>query len=541
MPYLVARSWLAITCAAFLSACASETPSSPPPTEDPPTVPYDGPWAQLPETGEWTDRGALSACTVPGPQPSKCYDPARIDLSGCDQASLASLELRGAIYLTEMRNELRARSIHPMSGGFRFDANGRLVTLLERPASGETQLNGLPFRLRSDSGKSAFTEIDFGDGYAFTFIGCQATSPRTLTGCFVLCRNDLVLSHGTFRAERMTWRENEPEASGLALVSESHVAQGTPMDVYVTRGHAYVVSVPRLGNPGGLTVLDVSDPRNPVYRAAISLPNDSFWNGVWAKDEALYIASATSGVLIFDITDPARPAFVRNETGNIPGPVDVHTVFVEGDRLYAMSPSAKQTLIFDVSAPLSPTLVSSYAYPNATSIPHDAFASGGRLYINHGKDGFLVVDVTSEQPALLGKYTFPYVFSHANAVGVFNGRTIAFEGGEGQGTHLRVLDVTNPVGIAKVGEYRLRDLTSIHNMVLVGSRLYIAHYHEGVRVLDVSDPTRPREVAHFNSFRETDPGRTDRLFDGAIGIRVPGDGYVYVVDKARGLLILDEP
>ncbi len=27
----------------------------------------------------------------------------------------------------------------------------------------------------------------------------------------------------------------------------------------------------------------------------------------------------------------------------------------------------------------------------------------------------------------------------------------------------------------------------------------------------------------------------------AIGIRVPGDGYVYTVDSSRGLLILREP
>jgi hypothetical protein len=46
-------------------------------------------------------------------------------------------------------------------------------------------------------------------------------------------------------------------------------------------------------------------------------------------------------------------------------------------------------------------------------------------------------------------------------------------------------------------------------------------------------------VAYFNTYRESDPGRSDFL-DGAIGIRVPGDGYVYVVDKPRGLLILRE-
>ena len=123
-------------------------------------------------------------------------------------------------------------------------------------------------------------------------------------------------------------------------------------------------------------------------------------------------------------------------------------------------------------------------------------------------------------------------------MGTFAGRTLAFEGGEYQGTHLRVLDVTDPADMRLIGEYGLRPELSIHNMVLKGTRLYIAYYQEGVRVLDVSVPPKPREVAYFNTFRETDPGRDGNLFEGAIGIRVPGDGSVYVVDTTRGLLIL---
>ena len=63
---------------------------------------------------------------------------------------------------------------------------------------------------------------------------------------------------------------------------------------------------------------------------------------------------------------------------------------------------------------------------------------------------------------------------------------------------------------------------------------------EGLRVLDVSDPTQPRQVGHYNTFRESDPDRPDGLIDGAIGVRVPDDGYMYVVDTSRGLLIFNE-
>ncbi|MCP3137292.1 LVIVD repeat-containing protein [Pyxidicoccus xibeiensis] len=538
MPSRAARLLLALSCAASLSACSSEEPVPAPP-EDPPSLPYDGPWAPLDEAGEWTDRGALDTCAVLA-GPAACGSADSFDLTSCDKASLGALERQDAIYRAELRYEGAtgaSADIQPGGGGFQLNAAAEPVSVLGYPATPTWRVGAEAFLITSQANRPN-NVVD-----RFTFAGCRTHGPRTLTGCFSWCRNGRLHSRGTFRAERMTWRPGEAESSGLALVSESPVARGFPVDVYVTRGHAYVVSINNdPGDSGGLTVFDVSNPRAPVQRASFQLPGDSYWNGVWAKDHALYVASGSSGVLVYDITDPASPALVRKVTGGAAGgTVNVHTVFVEGDRLYAMTPSHQQTSIFDLTDPLSPQTVSSYAYARGLGYPHDAFAFGGRLYVNHTVDGFLVVDLERPQPTLLGRYAYPHAYSHANAVGIINGRTIAFEGGETMGAHVRVLDVTHPAGIAKVGEYRLRGVTSIHNMVLVGTRLYIAHYHEGVRVLDVSDPSQPREVAHYNTFRESDPDRADGMFEGAIGMRVPGDGHVYVVDTSRGLLILNEP
>ncbi|HZI13102.1 MAG TPA: hypothetical protein VE153_22150 [Myxococcus sp.] len=533
------RTLLALACAASLSACSSDSED---PKSDPlpggGQRPYDGPWTALPESGNWVDPGALAVCTV-RQNASTCGDTASFDMSGCDTGSLAAVERMGAIYRAELRlDAIRLPTwepgFGPGSGGFQFDASGQLVSV-----SGM----GNP---RAQVGPGSFIVSgaqvrDDGTQELITFAGCRAPGPRQLTGCYVRCKNGQISARGTFRAERMTWREGEAEASGgMRLLSESAVARGFPADVYVAKGHAYVVSLNAPRREGGLTVFDVSDPARPVQTASLALTNDSKWNGVWAKDDALYVASAASGVLVFDISNPAQPNLVRSLPGG-GGPLNVHTVFVEGSRLYAMSPSPNaETLLFDLANPLRPQLLARYALGGAEAYPHDAFAYEGRLYINHGTDGFVIADVSGEQPVALGRYAYG-AFSHANAVGTFNGRTVAFEGGEGLGAHLRVLDVTDPAAIARIGEFRLRGVTSMHNLVLVGTRLYIAWYHEGVRVLDVLDPSQPRQLAHFNTYRETDPGRDDGLFEGAIGMRVPGDGRVYVVDTSRGLLIFNEP
>ncbi|MFP2908586.1 LVIVD repeat-containing protein [Pyxidicoccus sp. 3LFB2] len=536
MPSHAARLLLVLASAASLSACSNDPEPEPTPTPPPDTTPYDGPWTPLGESGDWTDPGPLAACSAGA---TECGSPSSFNMSGCDTGSLDTLERQNAIYRAEIRYEVPNNTggvtPAPSSGGFQLDNNGQPRIVLGLTPSNSLVGPGAFFA----SAEQPRNNINLD---RWTFAGCQATGPRTLTGCIAWCRNGQLRFRGTFRAERMAWRPGETESQGLQLVSESRVQLGLPVDVYVTKGHAYVVSIPNNVRPGGLTVFNVSDPAQPVQGVSVTRPNDSYWNGVWAKDDALYIASGDTGVLVYDITNPAQPTFALRANTGTAGALDVHTVFVEGNRLYAMSPSARQTFVFDVSTPLKPQLLASYAHPSVTTgYPHDAFAYGGRLYVNHTVDGFLVVDLDAASPTLLGQYTYPYTYSHANAVGTFNGRTIAFEGGERLGAHLRVLDVTDPGSIAKIGEYKLRGVTSIHNMVLAGTRLYVAHYHEGVRVIDVADPSQPREVAYFNSFRETDLGRGDGMYEGAIGMRVPGDGHLYVVDTARGLLILDEP
>ena len=107
------------------------------------------------------------------------------------------------------------------------------------------------------------------------------------------------------------------------------------------------------------------------------------------------------------------------------------------------------------------------------------------------------------------------------------------------GAFLRVLD-GDPASesfLGELGRYQSRPEVGIHNFELIGDRAYIAYYQDGVRVVDLSDPTRPREVAHYNTW---DPETASSgPFSGALGIRVV-DGLIYVADSERGLLILRE-
>ena len=56
-----------------------------------------------------------------------------------------------------------------------------------------------------------------------------------------------------------------------------------------------------------------------------------------------------------------------------------------------------------------------------------------------------------------------------------------------------------------------------------------------------SDPTKPKQLGYFNTWRESDPYRGSSFYDGALGVKAPGDGFIYVAESGRGLMIFQQP
>jgi hypothetical protein len=217
----------------------------------------------------------------------------------------------------------------------------------------------------------------------------------------------------------------------------------------------------------------------------------------------------------------------------------VHSIFVDGPLAYLADVDAGAMRVFDVSQPARAVEIGRYARPEPGAFVHDLMVGGGRCYLNYWDQGFDVLDCTDPtRPRELGRYRYARMTSHSSWVGPIGGRLVALHGDEDYGGHLRLLDVTDPAaGVALVGEWQTRPEVSVHNVMLVGTTAYLAHYQDGLRVLDVSDPARPRPVAYANTWSFAGaPGSS--FYEGALGIDVdPAARLIYVADSARGLLI----
>lgn len=118
--------------------------------------------------------------------------------------------------------------------------------------------------------------------------------------------------------------------------------------------------------------------------------------------------------------------------------------------------------------------------------------------------------------------------------------------------YLRFWDISNPAAPVQIGTYATPSARpdpdagppddghyTVHNPFVVGDRLYASWFSDGLRVLDISDPSRPREVASFVPPAHPDPsgGRFNPDRPMVWGVYPLGD-LVLLSDMNYGLYVL---
>ncbi|HZN95913.1 MAG TPA: hypothetical protein VFB81_24530 [Myxococcales bacterium] len=473
----------------------------------------------------------LAGCPTPPPEVA-CGDMNAFDLSGCDRSQLGIL-YTGGIFNASIT----------WAGGSTSTASIYMVVL------GAEKIDGRVAQSRFFSGSSFYVASRYEEGgsqHRLAFSGCEAQSTVHFTGKVQSCVDGAKVDEGTFEATYLDWGMGESQFSNVALASETALPMGQAAGVWVEGAFAYVAA-----GSGGLVVFNVTNRSSPFLVTTVEEADDD-WSDAVVSGNTLYVASQKHGVILYDITAPNAPV----RLGQVPqDDISVRALQVDrvSNRLFASSPAPNgEVLVFNIQAPRAPVLRwrvrTAELNLAAGRRPHDSVFFRDRVYVNHGTQGVVAFDVPPEPPGLANpvqRGAFGSLgagmASQSSQVEELGGRTVVFEGSEGWGGHLRMVDFTSPDAPSLVGEWSLqRPEMSIHDLQLVGTKLYLAHYQAGLRILDVSNPQAPVQTGYFNTWRPFDPGRGRSFFDSAMGVRVPGDGYIYVAESARGLMIFGE-
>lgn len=323
---------------------------------------------------------------------------------------------------------------------------------------------------------------------------------------------------------------------------------------------------------------------------------DNVYNEVWGFERnghEFAVIGSTFGTHIFDITDANNISEVARIAGGHQGPTIIHRDYHDyRDYLYAVADEGgNSTLqIFDISDlpnsistvydtnsvirrahnifidtasammyangiadgnnnyhgfrayslanPLNPVLMNTYTGAGFT---HDTYARNDTVFVNAGGNGLHILDFSNPtNPIQLGLIT-DYPFKGYNHSGwPSDDMKYYFLADENAGHKMKALDVSDFANITVLSTFFSdvdMDKSMPHNQIWKDGYLYVAHYHDGLQIFDVNDPSNPVKVGNYSTYPFMDH---NVHYKGAWGVYpLLSSGKILVSDMQYGLFVLD--
>jgi hypothetical protein len=258
----------------------------------------------------------------------------------------------------------------------------------------------------------------------------------------------------------------------------------------------------------GVHLYDLGEPRRPALLASFHTEGSS--KGVAVRDGVAYIADDDHGLQILDVSDPRRPVRIAE----LATPGLAYTPVLDGDRLYLASHRGGFVVI-DVADPRAPRTL---AHVDTPGKAWSLRVRDGILYVADDDSGLLVFDVRDPRaPREIGRFD-----PGGAAEEVLLDKERAYVAFFDRGVY--VLDIRDPAAPVELGHVATPG--NARGLDHRGNLLYIADWLAGVQVVDVSDPAQPRIVGGYDT-------------DGAAwGVQLRGQ-FAYVMDWWGGISVLD--
>jgi len=367
-------------------------------------------------------------------------------------------------------------------------------------------------------------------------------------------------------------------AHNLRLISRTSYGPVGAGQVIVHEGYAYIAPMKDIGT----TIVDVRNPKAPNVIAQLRVPPNTHAHKVQVAGGVMVVnhergpgyqgTDFSAGIEVYDVKDPASPrrlAFFGT------GGTGVHRFWFTDGRYAHLAAGAdgfrdQIYRILDLSRPDRPEEAGRWWIPGLWTAGgeqpdwpstwrvrvHGApFVVGNRCFVGCHDWGWAILDVTSlAQPRLITRHTFhpPFGDMLHTALPLPSRQLVACtqEGlrkhGEGRDRekYLWMVDVREERNPVPISAFRPDPDGLTHPDFRFGphnihenrpgsqqreDRIYLTFFAGGLRVVDVSDPMRPREIAWYVPDVSTGVPQSNDVY-------VDADGLVYVVDRLEGVL-----
>jgi len=178
--------------------------------------------------------------------------------------------------------------------------------------------------------------------------------------------------------------------NSVSLVNTVDTYFTSAHNIFIDDGFAFVVGTEGIG---GIHLLDLSDPVNPVqtaYYTASGYVHDVY---VWSDT---IVACAASTYDLVDITDKSNP-FKISESAALPG-IYAHSGWMTEDKRYFVACeefNQRDITVWDLQDRTTWNLVVPQWQMNTGSIIHNLFIKGNYAHISYYSDGYVILDISN--------------------------------------------------------------------------------------------------------------------------------------------------
>lgn len=303
------------------------------------------------------------------------------------------------------------------------------------------------------------------------------------------------------------------------------------------------------GSEIGTHIIDITT--KPIRQVAYIWGPRNVWRELKVYKNYAYVvtedkdSNSWQGVQIIDLSAlPDTARLVRLDTSAF---ISSHTIFVHDHYLYAMGSYREffgadgsrkvdfnnGVVVMDLEPdPTHPRKVAQFG----NYYFHDAWVRNdtllGAAVYGQGCDIWDIHDLSN--PIYLTTITYPFSGTH-NAEMTERGHYVTTSDEIGQTPKsMKVWDISDLENIRKVADYSTRPFDIVHNVHTIGRYTVASWYTAGVRIIDMDDPTHPREVGYYDTW----PGASGS-YDGVweVYAHFPS-GKIIAGDRSTGLYVL---
>jgi choice-of-anchor B domain-containing protein len=337
-----------------------------------------------------------------------------------------------------------------------------------------------------------------------------------------------------------------------------------------------------VGRTDGTSFVDVTDPTNPRYLGDLPMTegaNANAWRDMKTYGNHVFIVadgSGPHGMQVFDLTRLRGVTTPQTFTADAhyDGIGSAHNIVINEESGFAYAVGVNSggescgggLHMIDIHSPTNPVFAGCFSDPKTgnagTGYSHDAQCviykgpdtayQGHEICLGSNETAISVADVTDKKnPVAISNASYPDVaYAHQGWLTEDHrfyylndeGDESSGAGEAGKGTRTLVWDLTDlddPILLKQhVGETKAID----HNLYVKGNRIYESNYTSGLRILDISDPTNPREVGYFDTYPADDATSFNGTWSnypyfksGTIIVTGIGEGLFLVRDRTQAV------